>query len=617
MKRQSVKVRSLVFVAMLAVGLSVVVLLLLGSTGTSASMPGAVTDSASLAQANSTSCEREFITAGTWTSPPDYHGNPFAPGGVGAAWWWVFEPLFVYVPASGETIPRLGVSFEQVTDTFTVTLQTNAFWHDGTPFTSKDVWSTFMLGYLYDWSIWGYLDTIETPDDYTVVFHWETPTILGKQFMGRRIICAPYHLYGTWADLVGPAMGDEAALDAIRQNLEAFKPAIPIGTGPFQMDTVAETEMMLTKFSQHYSADNVDFDKVKIVSWTSNDRVKLLLETGQIDAAHPGLLEEEVNEILAAQPTMKFALPSDLAGFSLAFNLREAPFNDVRFRKAIAYAISREELAEVTLWVGLPVADYATGLLESLRAPWVSDEWMEENLTDYSYNSDEAATLLEELGYEKGEDGIWEDGEGNDLSFGLVCHAGYSDWVLAIENMASQLNEFGILIETETRPGSVYWSSIRAGDFDFCLEWTMTSWGYAHPWAELRRTLHVDGDTAKTVDITAIDLIGPEGGPVDTTALIDELGAEFDLERQKELVATLAWIHNENLPVLPFVEKRLMIFHLDKVRVTNWPDNDDPIWSVAPGGIERVYSTLMTEGRIRSYPFCIFLPTVLKNAGGP
>jgi len=34
-----------------------------------------------------------------------YHGNHFAPGGVGEAYWWVFEPLFVYVPVPGDTIP--------------------------------------------------------------------------------------------------------------------------------------------------------------------------------------------------------------------------------------------------------------------------------------------------------------------------------------------------------------------------------------------------------------------------------------------------------------------------------------------------------------------------------
>jgi len=36
-----------------------------------------------------------------------YHGNHFAPGRVGGAYWWVFELLFVYVPVLGDTVPSV------------------------------------------------------------------------------------------------------------------------------------------------------------------------------------------------------------------------------------------------------------------------------------------------------------------------------------------------------------------------------------------------------------------------------------------------------------------------------------------------------------------------------
>ncbi|MER3467236.1 MAG: hypothetical protein C4312_01120, partial [Thermoflexus sp.] len=35
---------------------------------------------------------REFVLGTGWEVPPAYHGNPFAPGGVGGAWWFVFQP---------------------------------------------------------------------------------------------------------------------------------------------------------------------------------------------------------------------------------------------------------------------------------------------------------------------------------------------------------------------------------------------------------------------------------------------------------------------------------------------------------------------------------------------
>lgn len=381
------------------------------------------------------------------------------------------------------------------------------------------------------------------------------------------------------------------------EELKEFKPELPVGTAPFKMEKPpTASEMTLVKYPDHYLADKIEFDQITALYQRRNEPWWAYLMYGEIDGGHPATAKDLWEQIMAMQPGLEMAFPTDLAGFALAFNLRKAPFNELKFRQAIAYAIDRGKLAEIVMWNGIPVTDYATGLLESLRAPWAPDEWMKENLTDYSYNPDKAAALLEELGYSKGADGIWEDAAGNDLKFGLVCHAGYSDWVIAIDNIASQLKEFGIIIEPETRPGAVYWTSIRAGEFDLCMEWSMTSWRYAHPWAELRRTLHPDGDTGKTVGISEIELIGPEGVPVDAAALIDELGSEFDVERQKELVKTLAWVHNENLPVLPFIEKTLFIYHLDGVRVTDWPAPDDPLWLLGPGGIERLYVMLMGEG---------------------
>ncbi|MGY4706298.1 ABC transporter substrate-binding protein [Candidatus Bipolaricaulota sp. J31] len=550
--------------------------------------------------------------AGGWEPPPLYHGNHFAPGGVGSAYWWVYEPLFVYVPGAGDTIPsgiyagrdrlipRLGVSYESTPEAFIVKLREGVVWHDGKPFTSKDVWCTFMLGYLRNWAIWRYLDEIEIPDDYTVIFRWKAPTPFAKPLVAGQTIRWPYHIYGKWAERVDTSVPTtEEPNKSVTEELLNFKPEKPIGTGPFALKDVTASEMLLVKFPDYWAAGNIGFAGVKLLRWTNNYVVWGYLLGGEIDVAHPAT-RRDITEAILKIPGMNLALPTDLAGFCIAFNLRKAPYNDLRFRQAIAYAIDRAELAEATYWAGIPITDYATGLLESMRAEWgITDEWMKENLTDYSYNPEKAAALLEELGYKRGADGIWRDKDGNPLKFSLVCHAGYSDWVAAIDNITSQLKEFGIIVEPSTRPGAIYWKSIRAGNFDVCLEWTATSWGYAHPWAELRRTLHKDADTAKTVDITAITLYGPDGKPVDTTALVDELGATFDLEKQKELIKTLAWIHNENLPVIPFVEKRLMIFYLDGVRATGWPAPDDPLWLLSPGGAERGYCTLLVEGIVK------------------
>ena len=45
-----------------------------------------------------------------------------------------------------------------------------------------------------------------------------------------------------------------------------------------------------------------------------------------------------------------------------------------------------------------------------------------------------------------------------------------------------------------------------------------------------------------------------------------------------------------------------MIFHVDGVRVTGWPAENDPLWTVAPGAIERFYAHLLIEGILKPAP---------------
>ena len=61
----------------------------------------------------------------------------------------------------------------------------------------------------------------------------------------------------------------------------------------------------------------------------------------------------------------------------------------------------------------------------------------------------------------------------------------------------------------------------------------------------------------------------------------------------------LAYITNEYLPIMPFLEKVLPIYYIDGENVTGWPAKDDPIWSLAPGAIERLYILLLSEGQLR------------------
>ena len=76
----------------------------------------------------------------------------------------------------------------------------------------------------------------------------------------------------------------------------------------------------------------------------------------------------------------------------LGFNLKKEPFNDKKVRKALNYAIDKNEIIKGVL----------LGLGEPLSSPYKpGTRWNNTKLKPYPYDSNKALTLLNEAGYKK------------------------------------------------------------------------------------------------------------------------------------------------------------------------------------------------------------------------
>ena len=134
-----------------------------------------------------------------------------------------------YAEGPGRFLPSLAKSWEmdESQTTYTFRLRKDALWHDGKPFTSRDVAKTFekiadprvsagSLGPLYR-----HLETVETPDEHTVRFKWKHPYFLALDTIASTPV-QPAHIL---EHLDGRSYNEAAANPLNRA---------PLGTGPFK-----------------------------------------------------------------------------------------------------------------------------------------------------------------------------------------------------------------------------------------------------------------------------------------------------------------------------------------------------------------------------------------------
>lgn len=176
--------------------------------------------------------ETLYAGGGLWSPPSNW--NPITPwnavtGTVGL----IYETLFGYNPLTDELIPWLAESGRWTSkNTFEIKLRRGVTWHDGTPFTAKDVKFTYELAKqipeIYYSPIWTWLAKIDTPDDHTVIFTFSSPRYHEWTYNIYQTAILPQHIWSkkTKNEILSGA--NEKA----------------IGTGPYLFETYSNDRMV-------------------------------------------------------------------------------------------------------------------------------------------------------------------------------------------------------------------------------------------------------------------------------------------------------------------------------------------------------------------------------------
>jgi peptide/nickel transport system substrate-binding protein len=382
--------------------------------------------------------------------------------------------------------------------TWTFDLVDNATFHNGEKFTSADVKYTFerildpdtASGYapLYD-----AIDTIETPSPTQVVFKLKTP--------------------------FGPFLSNLANNGEIvnQKAIEGADPARnPVGTGPFQfVEWVQGDHVSLKKSDTYFLAGKPYLDEIKFRF--------LLVDQSRIEALRAGELDwvdaVPLNQLASLKTDPDFTyVTSPTAGIPdfLAMNTTKPPFDNMKLRQALAWAIDRKAIRDV--------AYFGAGEVGSEEVPSGSPWFGGTDPYKDGPDLDKAKALLAEAGFADG------------LTVNYLGLPQYPELLKTGEVVRDQLKAIGITMEIEQVDVSIWFDRFVKGDFE------ITS-------AYQERTLDPDNFYA---------LVLRTGGSINTTGysnpaldeLIDQARTETDEAKRKDLYLGVRDIVFQEAPLI-------------------------------------------------------------------
>ena len=361
----------------------------------------------------------------------------------------IFNSLLKYdknLELTGELAQAWDVSPDQKTITFH--LKPNLKWADGEPLTSEDV--------LFTWQVVTD-DNTRTPygADYKLVKKAETPD--ANTF---RV---------TYAQPYAPALDSWSGLHILPKHLLKGQDINntpfsrnPVGSHYYQLDQWKKGESIRLKRNPNATQGQANIDH--LISRIIPDRAAQFLELMADNIDSMSLNAIQYARIFPARPDLnqKIALYKELGNSYtyLGFNLKHKPFDDVRVRQAINYAIDKQEIIDgVLLGLGEPVASpYKPGT-----------RWSNPKLKPYPYDTQKALALLKEAGFEDhNHDGIL-DRDGQALSFEILTNQN-KEREMSAELIQRRLKEIGIDVKIRVVEWATFISRfIKTGDFNVVL----------------------------------------------------------------------------------------------------------------------------------------------------
>lgn len=445
----------------------------------------------------------QWAPASTWNllSPSQTWGTYFSGG-------FMYLPLFQYIAGLNLWLPIIGKDFTLVNQTsLIVHLRPEAKWSDGTPITAQDVvWTFQMSRELGSGPAAGsepYIGDVKAIDEHTVEFtigpEGNLPMFLQYSL---QLAPAPKHVYEKAYEKLGSYVINwrncgNVCNDVVSTDEGDVAMNLPqVVSGPYKLYYFDELRIVYERIDDWWGKEIFGLPAPKYLVhriYLSNEQALLDLRQGNVDWS--GIFIPNVGkfkEVGTFYKSPPYFRPG--AFVMLYMNNKNEILSDKNLRKAIAYAIDYQEVLTKAFYgyseqpsmslVFTVFPHYRRWLNTTLaKEYWGNPEG--KVLTD----TEKAKQILQKAGYKDVDgDGFLETPDGKKIELNIIIPTGWTDWMIAADLIASDLQNIGLNVVANPVDYGAYWGYIQGGDYTLALGWTASP-SFYHPWDTYRYVL--------------------------------------------------------------------------------------------------------------------------------
>lgn len=433
--------------------------------------------------------------------------------------------------ASADTVKSWQTSEDRMYDK--IVLRDDLTWSDGKPITAHDIEFSFRVIMSSQVPVpaqrqgTDQLKVVRAYDDHTLVFFHKQP--LATNVWNVNFLIIPKHVYEK-------SIAEDPTLKTSRYHAKQEKS--PVFGGPYEIEKrVRGSEILLRRRESYYThngeqvRDKPYFAKVRHRVIEDTNTQLLALKSGDVDEALLGAEQwrTQTDDSSFYRRNTK-ARGAEWTYFYIGWNLKSPKFEDVRVRRALAYAMNYDEMID----------DLCYGLFPQCHGIYHPDAWMfpDEPNELYKQDLDKAEDLLDEAGWADSDyDGVRDkriNGRLVPFEFSLLV-SNKPDRIAICNLYREALESIGIRCNIAPLEAAVF----QERTFKKNFEAFMSGWGAG-----------ADPYTNKNIFGTGEDRnYGSYSNP-EVDSLFEQGEVEFDREKRAEIYGKIHNLIFEDQPYL-------------------------------------------------------------------